>query len=79
MDKTRTVGHKWLANELDLQFLTLNKCTKFQSNRSILLKVIVYTERQTDRHLRENHFFGFRGSQNVDICQKRGGSHFAQI
>ena len=71
MDKTRTVGQKWLANKLDLHFLTLNKCTKFQSNRSILSKVIVYTDRQTDRqtdrHLRENHFFGFRGSQNVDI------------
>ena len=49
MDKTRTVGQKWLANELDLQFLRLNKCTKFQSNRSILLKVIVYTDRQTDK------------------------------
>ena len=73
MDKTRTVGQKWMANELDLHFLTLNKCTKFQSNRSILSKVIVYTDRQTDpdrqtdRHLRENHFFEFRGSQNVDI------------
>ena len=48
MDKTRTVGQKWLANDLDLHFLTLNKCTKFQSNRSILSKVIVYTDRQTD-------------------------------
>ena len=53
MDKTRTVGQKWLANELDLHFLTLKKCTKFQSNRSILSKVIVLsnyksTDRQTD-------------------------------
>ena len=48
MDKTRTVGQKWLANELDLHFLILNKGTKFQSNRSILSKVIVYTDRQTD-------------------------------
>ena len=80
MDKTRTLGQKWLANELDLHFLTLKKCTKGQSNRSILSKVIVltnykstdrHTDRQidiqTDRHIRENHFFGFRGSQNVDI------------
>ena len=47
MDKTRTVGQKWLANELDLQFLILRECTKFQSNRLILSKVIDYTDRQT--------------------------------
>ena len=41
MDKTRTVDHKWLANELDLHFLRLKKFTKFQSNRSILSKAIV--------------------------------------
>ena len=29
--------------------------------------------KQTERHIRENHFFGFRGSQNVDIWQKWGG------
>ena len=54
MDKTRTVGQKWLANELDLHFLTLKKCTKGQFNRSILPKVIVLTnykkDRQKDRH-----------------------------
>ena len=43
MDKLRTVGKKWLAIELDLHFLTLKKCTKGQSNRSILSKVIVLT------------------------------------
>ena len=43
MDKTRTVGQKWLANELDLHFLTLKKCTKDQSNWLILSKVIVLT------------------------------------
>ena len=43
MDKNRTVDQKWLANELDLHFLTLQKCTKGQSNRSILSKVIVLT------------------------------------
>ena len=72
MDKTRTVGQKWLANELDLHFLTLKKCTKGHSNRSILSKGIVVknyksTDRHTNGHIRENHFFGFRGSQNVDI------------
>ena len=43
MDKTRTIGQKWLANELDLHFLTLKKFTKGQSNQSILSKVIVLT------------------------------------
>ena len=78
MDKTRTIGQKWLANELDLHFLTLKKCTKGQPNRSFLSKVIVlknykstqihsrHTGGRTDRLIRENHFFGFRGSQNVD-------------
>ena len=64
MDKTRTVGQKWLANELDLQFLTLKKCTKGQSNLSILSKVIVYTDRQTPS---QNPFFLTQGSQNVEI------------
>ena len=51
MDKTRTVGQKWLANELDLHFLILKKCTKDQSNRLILSKVIVLTNYKfTDRH-----------------------------
>ena len=86
INKTRTVGQKWLANELDLHFLTLKKFTKGQSNRSILSKVIVlrnyksidrHTETQTDRHIRENHFFGFRGYQNVDIWtfDKNGRGH----
>ena len=39
MDKTRPVGQKLLANELDLHFLTLKKYTKDQSNRSILSKI----------------------------------------
>ena len=43
MDKTRTVDQKWLANGLDLHFLTLKKFTEGQSNRSILSKVIVLT------------------------------------
>ena len=54
MDKTRTVGQKWMANEPDLHFLTLKKCTKGQFNPSILSKVIVLTNykstnTQTDR------------------------------
>ena len=53
MDKTRTIGQKWLANKLDLHFLTLKKSTKGQFNRSILSKVIVptyykSTDTQTD-------------------------------
>ena len=59
MDKTRTVGQKWLTNEFGLHFLTLKKCTKGQSNRSIRSKVIVLTnykstDRQTDKNIREN-------------------------
>ena len=46
MNKTRTVGQKWLANELDLQCLIITECAKFQSNRLILSKVIDYTNRQ---------------------------------
>ena len=45
MEKTRTVGQKWLANELDLQFLIIREYTKFQFNRLILSKVIEYTDR----------------------------------
>ena len=71
MDNTRTVGQKWLAEELDVYFLTLEKFTKGQSNRSILSKIIVYTvrhtdsqtDRQTDWHICEILIFGFRGSQ----------------
>ena len=64
MDKTRTVRQKWLANQLDLHFLTLKKFTKGQSNRSILSKVIVCTDTQTDRqtHLRN---LDFRDSTKV--------------
>ena len=53
MDKTRTIGQKWLANELDLHFLALKKCTlsiqsvnSFKSYRANKLKS---TDRHTDR------------------------------
>ena len=61
MDKTRTVGQKWLANELDLHFLILKKSSKGQSNRSIFSKVIVLinyksTDRETGRYTdRQTH------------------------
>ena len=85
MDKTRTVGQKWLANELDLHFWTLKKCTKFQSNRSILSKVIVYTtDRQTERQtdiqtlLRNLDFRVQRVSKRGHLTKTGGGgSHFA--
>ena len=76
MDKTRTVGQKWLAKELDLHFFTLKKCIKGQSNRSILSKVIVYTvvytDRQTDKQTNRqdtsvNLDFRVQGV-NVKIC-----------
>ena len=77
MNKTRTVGQKWLANQLDLQFLTVKKCTKAQSNRSILSKFIVYTGRQTsretDRPPSKIPFFLTQGTQNVDMVKKNGG------
>ena len=84
MDKTRTVGQKWLANEVDLHFLTLKKCTKGQSNRSILSKVIVLTNyKSTDRHThthththRERERFAktiFSGSGGLKTFDKNGG------
>ena len=82
MGKTRTVGQKWLANELDLHLLTLKKCAKGQSNRSILSKVIVLTnykstDRQTDTFVKTI----FSGSEGLKmwIFDKNGGGgvHFA--
>ena len=43
MDKTRTVGQKWLANELHLHFFTLKKYTEVEPILSMLSKVIVLT------------------------------------
>ena len=54
MDKTITVGQKWLVNELVLSFWALKKPYKAQSNLIILSKVIAVTDdndndnRQTD-------------------------------
>ena len=80
MDKTRTVGQKWLANELDLHFLTLKKCTKGQFNRSILSKVIVLTNyKSTDRHIRENRFFGLSLETWTFDKNGGGGANFSQI
>ena len=77
MDKTRTVGQKWLANELDLHFLTLKKCTKGQSNRSILSKVIALTtiNLQTDRqtHSQKPFFRVQRVSKRGHLTKKGGG------
>ena len=78
MDKTRTVGQKkCLANELDLQFSIIRECTKFQSNRLILSKVIEYTDRQTPS---EKPFFLIQGvSKRGDLMKNGvgGGSNFA--
>ena len=67
MDKTRTVGQKWLAQELDLQFLMIRECTKFQSSRLILSKVIEYT----DRHHPKNHFFSLWGLKTWRFDEKK--------
>ena len=80
MDKTRTIGQKWLANELDLHFLTLKKCTKGQSNRSILSIVIVLTnykstDRQTDRQtdtFAKTIFSGSEGPKRGRLTQTKG-------
>ena len=44
MDKTITVGQKWLVNELVLSFWALKKCAKAQFNLMILSKVITLTD-----------------------------------
>ena len=70
MDKTRTVDQKWLANELDLYFLTLKKCTKGQFNRSILSKVIVLTNYKSTDTLTEIDTFAktiFSGSEGLKM------------
>ena len=84
MDKTRIVGQKWLANELDLHFLTLKKCTKGQSNGSILSKVIVLTNyKSTNRHrqtdtLPKTIFSGSEGLKTWTFDKNGGGGpHFA--
>ena len=49
MDKTRTIGQKWLADELVFTFWTLKKHAKFQFNPTIPSRVIVTTDPgQTD-------------------------------
>ena len=77
MDKTRTIGQKWLVNELDLHFLTLKKCTKGQSNRSILSKVIVLTNyKSTDTHtdtFTKTIFSGSEGLKMWTFDKKKGG------
>ena len=84
MDKTRTVGQKWLAKELDFHFLTLKKCTKGQSNRSLLSKVFVLTNyKATDRQTNTFAKTIFSGSEaglktwTFDKNGGGGGSHFA--
>ena len=50
MVKMRTIGKKWLINELVLSFWAYKRCAKFQSNPIILLRVIVSTDaEQIDR------------------------------
>ena len=84
MDKTRSVGKKWLANELDPHFLALKKCIKGQSNRSILSKVIVltnywstdrHTDKQTDgqRHSRKPFHWVQRVSKRGYLTKTGGG------
>ena len=53
MDKTITVGQKWLVNELVLSFSTLKKSAKAQSNLMILSKVIAVTDDDNDNDNRQ--------------------------
>ena len=48
MDKTITVGQKWLVNELVLPFWALRKSAKAQSNLMILSTVIVVIDDDND-------------------------------
>ena len=74
MDKTRIVGQKWLANEVELHFLTLKKCTKGQSNRSILSKVIVLTNyKSTDKIHSQKPFFQVQRVSKRGNLTKTGG------
>ena len=57
MDKTGTVGKKWLVSELLFSFWALKKCAKTQSNPIILLKVIMSI----------GDIKTLKGSQNVEI------------
>ena len=79
MDKIRTIGQKWLANELDPHFFTLKKCTKSQSNRSILSKVIVLTNYKSTTDTQADTFAKtiFSGSEGLKTWtfDKNEGGH----
>ena len=84
MHKTRTVGQKWLANEHDLHLSKLKKCTKGQSNRSILSKVIVltnYKSTDTDRqaYSRKTFIRVQRVSKFGHLTKTRGGGPLPHI
>ena len=84
MDKPRTVGQNWLANELYLHFLTLKKCTyqrpiqsvnSFKSYRANKLQIY----RQTDTFAK-TIFSGSEGLKTWTFDKNGGGggvSHFA--
>ena len=73
MDKTITVGQKYLVNELVLCFWILKKSAKAQSKLMILSKVIAVTEdndndnRQTDTDVKPvlSHSFSVRNEGQV--------------
>ena len=80
MDKTRTVGQKWLANELDLLFLDIKKVyqrpiqsvNSFKSYRANKLKS---TDRQTYRQTDTFAKTIFSGSEGLKTWtfDKNGG------
>ena len=91
MVKARTVGQKWLANELDLHFLTLKsvpKANSFKSYRANKLQIYRQTDIHTDRQPAKQTdtfvktiFSGSEGLKTWTFDKKRGGggSNFTQI
>ena len=64
MDKTITVGQKWLVNELVLSFWALKKSAKAQSNLSnlmILSNVIAVTDNDNDNDSKRGNFMKTEG------------------
>ena len=70
MDKTKTIGQKWLVNDLNFSFWALKRCTKFQSNPKILSRIIrVYRRRKNRQTLVKAVFFTQGVSKRKDLMK----------
>ena len=59
MDKTRTIGQKWLANELDTKKVyqrPIQSLNSFESYRANKLLIAINLQTQTDTHSRKPFF-----------------------